>query len=462
VGARAAHHPDLVARPPSSLARPHASAGFWYCAAVPPLTHALSRSVLSPRAGLADLHRRAIALGCLAALAAGCGAGPNPSTANDLGVLRVAINEVPGDVLCVQITVSDGLHTVVRKLDAAPGMNVSTTQSGLPIGPVSIAVDAFNAACTSVGSASTPTWVSGVLMTSLPAGMVAMMTVQMARPGTLELGIAFPSDGGIAPLLVSPQTRDYGMVAVGAQSPALIFTVTNPAGNPPTGPLNVLTNGTDPAQFGIPFSGGDSCAMISLAPGASCTTSFFFKPTSTGAKSATLVVKDATRSGQSLLTGTGVAPAAIANLVVNDTTAGGDAIPNNTQWSIQSGFQTGLQPFGDRMFTVELVGSNDLVGKPWLRTAADSKTFTGEPLATFTLTGTSVYLLVDDRHNVGTRPPWLTDTTWVDQGFDVVVRQTPSVTFAYSVWRKSFPSGSIVSLPHVGSNAAPGYIVVVQ
>lgn len=75
----------------------------------------------------------------------------------------------------------------------------------------------------------------------------------------------------------------------------------------------------------------------------------------------------------------------------------------------------------------------------------------------------SRYLLIDDRHNgAGTRPPFLTDAAWLDQGFDVVIRQSATATFPYSVYRKAFTSGSTVTLPRMNSPIAPGYIVVVQ
>ncbi len=51
---------------------------------------------------------------------------------------------------------------------------------------------------------------------------------------------------------------------------------------------------------------------------------------------------------------------------------------------------------------------------------------------------------------------------FTDQGFDVTVRQSSTLTFPYSVWRKSITAGSTVSLPAVNSTMAPFYLVVVQ
>jgi hypothetical protein len=130
---------------------------------------------------------------------------------------------------------------------------------------------------------------------------------------------------------------------------------------------------------------------------------------------------------------------------------------------VQSNFQVGVTAFGDRTYTVDSVpgAGSSLLGKPWVRTAADSKAYPTTPLATFTITGTSVILLVDNRLNSGTKPPFL-DATWTDQGYDVVIRQSSTATFPYSVWKKTVTSGSTVNLPAVNSTAAPCYIVLVQ
>jgi glucose/arabinose dehydrogenase len=160
------------------------------------------------------------------------------------------------------------------------------------------------------------------------------------------------------------------------------------------------------------------------------------------------------------------APAvSITNLVVNDNLPAGCVAPNcnKDKWSIQSNFQVGAVPFGDRTYTIDSVGGSAILGGPWIRTAADSKNFTGNPLASFTANGSFVYLVIDDRWNgTGTRPPWLTDAAFVDQGFNVVVRQSSTATFPYSVYRKPVTSGSTVNLPPLGGTTAPAYFVIVK
>jgi hypothetical protein len=151
----------------------------------------------------------------------------------------------------------------------------------------------------------------------------------------------------------------------------------------------------------------------------------------------------------------------IANLVVNDTSTGNDGIPNNTQWSVQAGFDggAGQRPFGDRTYTLAALpaAATHLRGKPWIRTAADSKTYAGSmpPVASATVNGSFVYLAVDDRHATG----FLAGYT--DQGYNLTVNEGTTAR-AYSVWRKPVTSGSTVNFPSIGSTTAPFYFVIVE
>jgi hypothetical protein len=694
-------------------------------------------------------------------------AGSDPAGSDhQLGVLRIALSEVPPDVLCLQITLSDGLRRIVRQVGAATGTTLTTTQSRLPVGPVTIALDAFGESCTTVTDSSMPTWVSGVVNATLVDSMPVMLSINLSRPGSATITAVFPGDGGVPPAVaVSPAMHDFGSVAAGNSSAAFVFTVTNNAASPvtftasassaptifridsntctssvapggsctvgvrfapvgvglaqlpltvqsslgATGTSTLLGNGTAGASinpsfhdfgalpvgaksapfvftvtnlagspvtytasaasaptifrvesntcttpvppmgtcsigvtfapvglapvqldlsvessltfsFSAPLSGSGTPGVTiapashdfnsvvvgasSLAfvftvtnnatvpvtytasaasaptifkidtntcttpvqPLATCSVGVRFAPVAVGPAELALSVESslgflatATMVGNgtpgatinptahdfgSVAVGTQSAPfvftvtnlaatavtyatsfagpsafnvasstctspvspagtcaigvrfaptalgpaqvlltaesslafpvtvtltgnggngaAAIAGLVVNDTTPGGDGIPNNSQWSIQANFQTGQAPFGDRAFTVESIGNTVLTGKPWIRTAADSKSFTGSPLATFLVNGSFVFLVIDNRHNgADGRPAWL-DSTWVDQSFDVVIRQSGTTTFPYSVWRKPVIAGSTVNLPTVNSSFAPGYFVIVQ
>jgi YVTN family beta-propeller protein len=70
---------------------------------------------------------------------------------------------------------------------------------------------------------------------------------------------------------------------------------------------------------------------------------------------------------------------------------------NAADWSIQANLQAGNQQYGDRTFTMTSVPAA-LQGTPWIRSANDSKTYTGNPTATFAITKQAdVYVAIDDR-----------------------------------------------------------------
>ncbi|HEY0709875.1 MAG TPA: fibronectin type III domain-containing protein, partial [Polyangia bacterium] len=160
---------------------------------------------------------------------------------------------------------------------------------------------------------------------------------------------------------------------------------------------------------------------------------------------------------------TPIALAPISNMVVYDNLPAGCVAPNchKDKWSIQTNLQVGNLAFGDRSYTIDAIpaGGAGLLGKTWIRPAADSKKYPSSPLVSFTVGGSFVYLLVDNRQNVSGKPPFL-DATWSDQGYDVTIREGATITYPYSVWRKSVTAGTTVSLPGVGM-ISPTYLTVV-
>jgi peptidoglycan/xylan/chitin deacetylase (PgdA/CDA1 family) len=153
----------------------------------------------------------------------------------------------------------------------------------------------------------------------------------------------------------------------------------------------------------------------------------------------------------------------ITNLVVNDTTAGSDGIANNTQWSVQANFGggSGQKAFGDRTYTISALSgtATSLAGKPWIRTAADSKTYAGSspPLATAFINGSFVNLAVDSRHAT----TWLTNAGFSSRNFAIGVLEGTTAR-TYNVWRKAITPGTTVSLPSIGATTAPCYFVVIE
>lgn len=104
----------------------------------------------------------------------------------------------------------------------------------------------------------------------------------------------------------SPTSWSFGTVRVGRQSKATTVTVRN-AG---TGSLHVgsLTlTGANPGDFAIVSGAGTNCANATLQVGATCTVQVVFRPTATGARSASLsIASDDPASPAGVpLTGTG-------------------------------------------------------------------------------------------------------------------------------------------------------------
>lgn len=161
-----------------------------------------------------------------------------------------------------------------------------------------------------------------------------------------------------------------------------------------------------------------------------------------------------TRPGSSAPAHVGMAPALglITNLSVNDSA-------NASDWSVQSLLATGDDQFGDRAYTFTSVPSS-VAGSAWIRTANDSKAYTGSALVTFTVTADcDVYVASNDR--IGVKPSWLSSANgWADSGSNLVNSESTPKTF--SLFKKSFTANSTVSLGNNGSATASMYTVIVS
>ncbi len=142
-----------------------------------------------------------------------------------------------------------------------------------------------------------------------------------------------------------------------------------------------------------------------------------------------------------------VAPVSkVSGLTVNDSA-------NAADWSSQYNLQVGSLSYGDRAVTFSAVASG-VAGSEWIRPAMDSKAYTGTTLVSFQVTSNAdVYVAHNDA--ITTKPSWL--STWTDTGTDIAGN---GVT--YSLYRKSFTSGSTVSLGNNGHTSYGQYIVIVK
>jgi len=129
----------------------------------------------------------------------------------------------------------------------------------------------------------------------------------------------------------------------------------------------------------------------------------------------------------------------------------------NPEWSIQQNLQNGQNTFGDRTTTWNTVGT--LAGSQWIRTAADSKAFAGNPLVSFSINiAADVYVAIDNR--ITTLPSWLTDGSWADAGFDTKTSEGGTIR-TQNVFKRRFNPGT-VNLGPQNNSAAALYSVIVK
>jgi hypothetical protein len=102
-------------------------------------------------------------------------------------------------------------------------------------------------------------------------------------------GTGTTGGGGSGPkITVTPPSLDFGSIAVGSPTPPQQVTVTND-GDAPLKIATVKRTGTFASSY-VKSSAEDLCTNKTLMPGASCTVSVFFKPTSSGLKPAQLAI----------------------------------------------------------------------------------------------------------------------------------------------------------------------------
>jgi YVTN family beta-propeller protein len=138
--------------------------------------------------------------------------------------------------------------------------------------------------------------------------------------------------------------------------------------------------------------------------------------------------------------------ASISNLSVKDTA-------NAADWSVQANLQAGVLQYGDRNYTLTGVPAL-LQGAPWIRSANDSKSYTGNPTVSFSINQPAdVYVAIDDRVGV---LPWLSG--WVNTGLKLVNSETQAKSF--TLFRQAFPAGAVSLGP--STSAGSMYVVIVK
>ncbi|HET7792933.1 MAG TPA: PQQ-dependent sugar dehydrogenase [Rhizobacter sp.] len=155
--------------------------------------------------------------------------------------------------------------------------------------------------------------------------------------------------------------------------------------------------------------------------------------------------------GGARVTGCGAPPAVtISNLAVSDGA-------NSADWSVQSNLQAGNTAYGDRTYTWSAVPAA-VAGGRWIRTANDSKSYTGTPLVSFAISAAAdVYVALDNRSAL---PSWV-DSSWTDSGVDLTQAESGTVSRGFSLWRKRFNAGTVTLGPWNNAGTSM-YTVIVK
>lgn len=243
-----------------------------------------------------------------------------------------------------------------------------TNGGGVATGTLAVTLAGTNAgqfkidsdSCTGASIAAT-TGVCSVTAHFAPtSGTVGTITATLNATGTPGGTTAAPLSGtALAPasLTISPTTEPFGTWATGASSPTQTFTVTN-VGGVASGTLTTALAGADPQDFA---TNDDGCTGQTLAPKATCTVNALFVPQTSdlGGLTATLTIGDGVAVATSQLSGTSVAPAALAITAQTGFTGFGPVVLDTAQTATFTVTNTGGATSG--AMTTSINGSTEYV-----------------------------------------------------------------------------------------------------
>lgn len=149
----------------------------------------------------------------VAVAALGCSPAPEGREGEDgeeVGGAQIALEQVPSDVGCIEIT-AQGARTVVRPFAVGAGMATQFMLRGLSVGPVHFSAVAFAGRCETADRAA-PTWTGDPVTVTLVAGEVAAVKLTLRRPGRANVSIDFTEEHGgrVAILMSAPGDAQVG------------------------------------------------------------------------------------------------------------------------------------------------------------------------------------------------------------------------------------------------------------
>jgi hypothetical protein len=175
------------------------------------------------------------------------------------GQAQLAIQVVPSDALCVEITAA-GNRTVQRSFDLAPGAAAQLSMNGLPTGQVAFSALTYNEPCGGTRT-SAPTWTSPSPVTAvISSQQVTPVIIPLRRNGQAGIGLDFEDPTTCQPVTCAQIGASCGVVNDGCGGMINCGTCVAPQTCGGSGVANVC-------------GGGTSCGAITCqSVGANCGT----------------------------------------------------------------------------------------------------------------------------------------------------------------------------------------------
>ena len=114
------------------------------------------------------------------------------------GQAMLSVGTIPENVTCVIVTVTGEFRSAERPFDVVPGDTLSQALTGLPVGSVVFAANAYAKACGDVTKSTAPLWISEEKAVTLVQGKSSSVTLALIKNGRAKVTVEFADqeDGG--------------------------------------------------------------------------------------------------------------------------------------------------------------------------------------------------------------------------------------------------------------------------
>ncbi len=137
------------------------------------------------------IYRRLIFSGLLLAA---CNPGPPGGDDGAVGSAFIAVAEVPSEVACIQVTISDATRSVTQNFGVTAGQSTVLQLSNLPTGSDTFTGAAYGTTCSSVTGTSVPTWVGSPVVAMINSTTATSVTLVLKPNGQSNLTVDFQGD----------------------------------------------------------------------------------------------------------------------------------------------------------------------------------------------------------------------------------------------------------------------------